>query len=96
MVFENIGLDPHFLHADLYAELALTRVADPDTRPFADYRVKAQKKAAETEHEWAVQSNPAHVRCEKCGLTVVVPPGGSAQERAEKLGYAECRKYPYA
>jgi hypothetical protein len=89
MVFENVGLDPHFLHADLYCELALTRVAGGGGA-FRDYAEARRPKDAS--HEFVMSdNNPEHYRCEKCGLAVAVPPGMTPGEMAAKAGFAECR-----
>lgn len=67
MIFENVGLDPHFLHADLYAELALTRVSDGGAA-FGDY----------TKH--AEAQRPALFACGRCGSTLFDADGQPAQE----------------
>jgi len=91
MVFENIGLDPHFLHADLYCELALSRV-NPDLKgkAFGDYGEEA-RAAKSGEHVWTQQMNPEHWRCDQCGITVKVTAGETAQGIAEKRGWKDCR-----
>lgn len=87
MVFENVGCDPHFLHADLYAELALTRLSHGGGA-FSDYAVKDTGPNA---HEFIQdQIHLEHWRCKLCGITVAAPPGTSPQEIAEKSGFAEC------
>ena len=91
MVFENIGLDPHFVHADLYAELALSRLPDADRRAFSDFRHEAEAEDSDKAHHWKrMGSNSAHWRCEKCELAVAVTPGKTAQEIAEKRGFKDC------
>jgi hypothetical protein len=91
MVFENIGIDPHFLHADVYAELACSRLGDPDTDAFADYKV-AVTASDEKDHKWVATANPSHYMCEKCGLTVAVTPGKTAQDIAKSKGFKLCEK----
>lgn len=89
MVFENIGIDPHFLHADVYAELGCSRLSDPDGAAFADYR-KAQEEIGDKEHKWVATSNPSHYKCEKCGIMVAVVPGKTAHEVAAQKGFKDC------
>jgi hypothetical protein len=91
MVFENIGLDPHFLHADLYCELALSRIKlEGRNIAFGDFATEAKKATAKGVHDWTQQANPEHYRCEQCGITVKVPPSDNAQHVAEKRGWAKC------
>lgn len=91
MVFENIGLDPHFLHADLYCELALSRIKlEGRTKAFADFAVDAKRVISKGMHEWQQQANPEHYRCGKCGVTVKVLAGEDAQQKAEKGGWSKC------
>ena len=92
MVFENIGIDPHFAHADLYCELALTRVPDPDKAAFADRRKEIEREQARTVHEWKrSEANPNHWSCESCKITVAVPPGLTADAVAAKAGFKHCK-----
>lgn len=88
MVFENIGLDPHFLHADLYCELALTRIKELGNGAFGDY---ATAKPKETNHDFIQNEvNPSHYQCSKCGFAVAVPEGITPDEIAAKAGYKDC------
>lgn len=90
MVFENIGLDPHFLHADLYCELALSRVKpDGRDRAFGDFaEVAAQAKPKG--HVWRPQEGTPYYRCDQCGIMVKVSPGQNAQGVATSKGMAQC------
>lgn len=88
MMFENIGGDPHFLHADLYAELALSRLTEGGGA-FADYAAAGQPK--DNAHKFVQDTvNLDHWKCQACGITVGAPLGTSPQEIADKSGYAEC------
>lgn len=91
MVFENIGLDPHFLHADVYCELALTRIKSPEDVAFGAYR---KKEESDGTHKWrAIEGAPNEFTCDDCGLSILVPPGSgqSPQDVAEKRGYKLCQ-----
>lgn len=90
MVFENIGLDPHWAHADLYCELALTRIKDLSEGAFGDF--KATVDACSSIHTF-IQSdiNPEHWSCSNCGITVAVPFGMSPGEVADRAGFSECK-----
>jgi hypothetical protein len=91
MVFENIGLDPHFLHADLYCELALSRVKlEGRSIAFGEFAAEVKKAKVKGAHEWVPQANPEHHRCELCGVTMKVLKGEDAQVLAEKRGWAKC------
>ena len=90
MVFENVGLDPHFLHADLYCELALTRVHEGG-HAFGDY-VPAEEA---TEHTFERDEvNPEHYRCMVCQLALAVPDGMTPGVFATKSGFAKCEAGP--
>lgn len=92
MVFENIGLDPHFLHADLYCELGLSRVKPDGTRkPFGDYS-EAAKATKKGDHVWQQVSGTNHYKCETCGTMVAPAANQTAQEAAESAGFKECKK----
>jgi uncharacterized C2H2 Zn-finger protein len=92
MVFENIGLDPHFAHADLYCELALSRIKpDGRSRAFGTFAEEAKANAEGQQHNWIQQANQQHYRCDACGITVKVEPGQTAQEVAEKKGWGKCQ-----
>lgn len=92
MVFENIGLDPHFLHADLYCELALSRVKlEGRDRAFSAYAESA-RKALPGEHVWTQLANPEHYRCDQCGITTMAIKGEDPQTIAAKNGWAQCGK----
>ena len=89
MIFENIGLDPHFLHADLYCEIALSRMKGGEGA-FADFK---DPEATNDGHQWKKNDNNSnHYRCtnEGCGVQVMISPGQSPQEVAEKSGRGEC------
>lgn len=92
MIFENIGLDPHCLHADLYCELALSRI-NPDAtgKAFADFAAAAAAKKS-TEHEWVQVGNGSIHQCHGCGIAVKVKAGETPQQVAEKQGWKECKK----
>lgn len=88
MIFENVGIDPHFLHADLYCELALTRIKEGDGA-FGDF--KAMANVSDMSHAWEQNiNNPEHYQCTACGFQVAVPPGMTPGEMADKAGFAEC------
>lgn len=92
MIFENIGLDPHFAHSDLYCELALSRIKlEGRNRAFGDYTDETKKATAAGEHEWQQQANPEHWRCSSCGITIKVAAGQTAQQVAETRGWAKCQ-----
>lgn len=91
MVFENIGLDPHFLHADLYCELALTRIREGGGA-FEDYAKAAEPDKPAVHNFKRLEGSPDHWHCEDCDLTVAVPPGTTPGEVAEKAGFTECKK----
>ncbi len=92
MVFENIGLDPHFLHADLYCELALSRIKlEGRDKAFGDFAGVAKKYASKGEHDWRQLSNPAHWKCVYCNITVSVENGEFAQGVAAKHGLELCQ-----
>lgn len=91
MVFENIGLDPHFLHADLYCELALSRIKpDAKGKAFNDY-AEAAAEANKEGHIWIQQANPEHYRCENCGVAIAVKAGEDVQKIATERGYDTCQ-----
>jgi hypothetical protein len=93
MVFENIGIDPHFVHADLYAELGLTRLKDRYNSAFGNYAQQADV-VDELAHVWfPVEGEPSRFHCDKCNLTVSVRPGVTAQDTADKNGYGKCQEY---
>lgn len=71
-IFENIGLDPHFLHADLYCEFALTRVSDGGGA-FGDF--KPEPGAGQQ----------ALFTCARCGVTLVGPDGQPATDGTKSL-----------
>jgi len=88
MVFENIGLDPHFLHADLYAELALTRIKEGGSA-FHDYGEAA--RVVDSSHTFARdEHNPEHYLCKGCGLAIAIPDGVSPEETAATAGFKDC------
>jgi ferredoxin len=90
MIFENIGIDPHALHADLYCELALSRVnPDGSGKAFADFAAAARANVA-GEHEWEHKNGTVHC-CTKCGIAVMVKKNETAQQVAEKHGWKECK-----
>lgn len=89
MQFVNLGIDPHFLHADLYAELALSRLKVEGGGAFSDYAAAAQPK--DNAHQFVQDAvHLDHWKCIACGITVGAPLGTSPQEIADKSGYAEC------
>ena len=91
MIFENIGIDPHFAHADLYCELALSRVKpDGRTRAFGDYAEEQKAKAGKGQHQWK-RVNSTAFQCEKCGIAVKAATEEAADEQAEKHGWATCQ-----
>ncbi len=88
MVFENIGIDPHFAHADLYCELALSRVKpEGHTRAFGEY---AQTIAGEGEHQWK-QVNANAYLCEKCGIAIRAKSEQEAEAQALAHGWSTCK-----
>jgi hypothetical protein len=90
MNFVNLGLDPHFLHADLYAELALSRTnPDQKGKAFGDYgeRARAVKKG---EHDWQQRGTTPIYSCGNCGVAVRVTGDQTPQAAAEKGGYKVC------
>lgn len=88
MVFENVGCDPHYLHADTYCELALTRISEGGGA-FSDYAVADKPK--DTDHRFIQDAvHLDHWRCEACGITVAAPMGTTPSEVAAKAGMAEC------
>jgi hypothetical protein len=90
MVFENVGLDPHFLHADLYCELALTRIMAGE-QAFGDYK----PPEVPTEHTFVQDEiNPEHWHCAACDLRLAVPAETTPSVVAEKAGYGKCEKGP--
>ena len=95
MTFENVGLDPHFVHSDLYAEVALSRIKEPGSGAFSDYRkAAAAKEAAKpTDHDFAPTDNPLHFKCKRagCGLMVSKMEGLTLQQISDKVGSGECR-----
>lgn len=90
MIFENIGIDPHFAHADLYCELALSRVKpEGHTRAFGDYAEEQKAKANKT-HQWK-QLNAGAFQCERCGIAVKAKSTEEADQIAEKQGWEICQ-----
>lgn len=90
MVFENIGIDPHFAHADLYAELALSRVSQEGTsRAFGSF--VAAQAAKPGEHAFVQLVGTNHWECTRCDLKVRVLDGTTPEEVAAQLGRSECR-----
>lgn len=91
MIFENIGLDPHCLHADLYCELALSRVnPDPTTKAFGDYGAAAKAKEKKGDHEWVQVGTGPVFQCAGCGIAVKVKAEETPHAVAEKQGWKEC------
>lgn len=92
MNFVNLGLDPHFLHADLYAELALSRISPAGSKgkAFSDY-AEAAKAVAKGQHVWRQQGNTPIYMCDACGVAVRVKEGQTAQQAAEASKYKECQ-----
>jgi hypothetical protein len=92
MIFENIGLDPHSLHADLYCELALSRVnPDPATKAFGDWGEEVRKEHGKGEHEWKPLGTGHTHQCTACGIAVKAPDIETAKQVAEKHGWKECQ-----
>ena len=90
MNFVNLGDDPHFLHADLYAELALSRVSQEGTsRAFGSFA--AAQAAKPGEHAFVQLVGTNHWECTRCELKVRVLDGMTPEEVAAKLGRSECR-----
>jgi hypothetical protein len=94
MDFENVGLDPHFAHADLYAEIALTRIPESGVGAFSEYskEAKAKEAAKPTDHDFQSTDNPLHFQCSRCKLKVGQMPGMTLQQVADKVGMGECVK----
>ena len=93
MNFVNLGLDPHFAHADLYCELALSRInPDGSGLAFADYGRKSKQKSAKEAHDWQQQPNPLHHICRKCHIAVATKQGQTAQQAAEERGWGKCQE----
>ena len=91
MVFENIGIDPHFAHADLYCELALARVKPGDyVKPFGDYAKTEEKEPGKDLHAWKHLNGLVH-QCEQCGVAVKTQPGQDPQAAADKQGWQKCK-----
>ena len=91
MNFVNLGLDPHFLHADLYAELALSRInPDQKGKAFGDYAAKA-RDAKKGEHDWQQRGATPIYSCSCCGVAVRTTGDQTPQEAAEKGGYKICQ-----
>lgn len=91
MVFENIGIDPHCLHADLYCELALSRVnPDPSTKAFGDLGAAIRGNAEKGQHAWQ-QLNANACQCQTCKVAVKAESIEAAQMVAEKQGWKECK-----
>ncbi|KAA0888714.1 phage terminase large subunit family protein [Oryzomonas rubra] len=89
MIFENIGLDPHCLHSDLYCELALSRVpVDSRNRPFGDLAPSDKKPG---EHSWTKQGASQVYICDHCRMAVRANPGQTAQAAADAAGYTACQ-----
>jgi hypothetical protein len=87
MIFENIGLDPHFLHADLYCEIALSRIRG-EGKAFDDFKT-AFKPPEKGEHDWQGMEHHGHYECAKCKRKVLAAKG-NPQEIAEGAGIGEC------
>lgn len=85
MVYENIGLDPHFLHADIYSEIALSRMSIHSAKAFTDFAVK-DDESLEKSHDWVQLANPSHYRCEVCKVSIAVGPSESPEDMAAKNG----------
>lgn len=93
MDFENVGLDPHFAHADLYAEVARTRIKTEGGGAFAENAKVAadiQTKQGKGHNFLRLVGNASHWECQECGLQIRVAPGSTAQETAVKAGRGEC------
>lgn len=90
MTYIHVGIDPHFLHTGLYAELALTRVGKGTGRALSSYAEEAQAEAQRGEHEWE-QRNARHWQCAKCRIAVAVGPEEAPQLVAERHGMGVCR-----
>jgi hypothetical protein len=94
MDFENLGLDPHFVHADLYAEIALSRIGETGTGAFSEFHKAAEelKAVKPTDHNFEPTANPQHFRCSGCKLMVSQVTGMTLQQVADKVGMGECVK----
>lgn len=88
--FENVGIDPHFLHADLYAEIALSRVKESGGgSAFGEYAAEERERSKDKSHRWqTMTSSPLHKECLVCGLRVAAV---DPQQAAEVAGQGECR-----
>jgi len=91
MVFENVGLDPHFLHSDLYAELALSRLPDPERVAFAEHAAAARAGREKDAHVWMqAEGTPNAYVCKECLLMVRVKKGQTPQDVAASKGFSLC------
>jgi len=91
MNFVNLGLDPHFLHADLYCELALSRInPDQKGKAFGDYGERVRSKVKKGEHDWQQQGATPIYTCSECGLAVRIKGDQTPQQAAEKAGFKKC------
>lgn len=90
MIYVHIGIDPHFLHAGLYAELALTRVSKGVGRALSSFAEASRAETKRGLHAWE-QKNAKHWQCDQCQIAVLVNPGETAQEVAERHGMGVCR-----
>ena len=88
MIFENIGLDPHFLHADLYCEVALSRIKGGE-KAFDEYKAAAQEPE-KGGHDWKALKHKGHYECPNCDRKVMAPKD-NPQEVAEGLGIGDCK-----
>lgn len=89
MTYVHVGIDPHFLHAGLYAELALTRVGKGMGRALASYAEEEKAKVAKEQHEWE-QKSERYWQCGRCYIAVAVGIGETAQQVSEKHGMGKC------
>ncbi len=94
MVFENIGLDPHFLHADLYSELALSRLSPDDNKAFSVYRpdepVAPEPGRITSIHDWEELTSTGQYKCRNCKVSVQVRGGMSPDDTALQVGFDKC------
>lgn len=57
---------------------------------FSDY-AEVAKTAAKPQHVWRQQGNLPIYQCDQCGVAVRIKDGETAQEAAEKAGFASCK-----